>query len=246
MNDLEGVSILIVDDEDDLREILSDILSSRGAKITEASNGRDAFKLVQNNQFDLVLTDIRMANGDGMVLLDNIKSNDASNPSVVITSAYSDFTADELYHRGADSILSKPFSNNKLIESLKRLLLPLEQRYKHDSNLEYQHELNLNFNDLLQAIKDQDLNFGRNGFFVKLENSFPHTDDVIKFKLTFNHQQQFFQIEGCALCRWVRAIKPKVAGLEFLSFLDQSYLYLTQLMLLNNLIPSIPKYKHDD
>ena len=241
MNDLNGVSILVVDDEADLREILSDVLVCRGAKITEASNGRDAFKLIQSNQFDLVLTDIRMPNGDGVELLDNIKKNHASNPSVVVVSAYSDFSTDELYCRGADSVLTKPFNYNKLIESIKRLLLPMKERLKFDSSLTPHHELNFHFDDLLESMKAQDLNFGRGGIFLKIEDSFPRTDDVIKFKLTFKHEDQVYILEGYAICRWVRIHKPSGIGLEFLSLFDESYLKLKQFMLGINPIPFIPR-----
>ena len=68
---LLNVSILLVDDEVDLREIISEEFTSAGALVTCAENGRKAFEVLQKNKFDIVFSDVRMTGGDGIELIQN-------------------------------------------------------------------------------------------------------------------------------------------------------------------------------
>ena len=77
--------ILIVDDEEGMRRLLGRILTREGYDTTTAANGADALRLVASERFDLVVTDIKMPEMDGLQLLQEIRQYEPSLPVIVIT-----------------------------------------------------------------------------------------------------------------------------------------------------------------
>ena len=123
MTDYQGVSkaerprLLVVDDEWTVAEFLSHYLSQRGYEVTVASNGRDAWKCFQKQSFDLVLSDLRMPNFDGLQLLNAVKQANPRVP-VVLISGYGDVeTVVKALKGGAENFLSKPL-NLKVLQKV--------------------------------------------------------------------------------------------------------------------------------
>ncbi len=110
--------ILIVDDEEDLRELFSQVVEFSGIATETASGGHEAFELTKAKNFDAVLSDIRMPEGDGAELLKNIKKEQPDLP-VYIMSGYNDFTIDELLSLGAEKVYTKPFNYEEFLKDLK-------------------------------------------------------------------------------------------------------------------------------
>ena len=113
--------VLIVDDEEDLRELFSQVISFSGFKTKTASGGKEALLLAQKNHFDAVLSDIRMPKGDGAELLKELKKINPRLP-VYIMSGYNDYTTDELLKLGAEKVYSKPFNYEDFISDLSKML----------------------------------------------------------------------------------------------------------------------------
>ncbi|MCB0356745.1 MAG: response regulator [Bdellovibrionales bacterium] len=113
--------ILIVDDEEDLRELFSQVLQAAGFDAHSASGGHEALKFLQEQEFSAVLSDIRMPNGDGVELLKNVKKNFPHLPFFIM-SGYNDFSSDELIKMGAERVFSKPFNYEEFIKALSDLL----------------------------------------------------------------------------------------------------------------------------
>jgi DNA-binding NtrC family response regulator len=114
-------NVLIVDDEEDLRELFSQVVSFSGFKTKTASGGKEALKLAKENQFDAVLSDIRMPKGDGAELLKELKKIYPNLP-IYIMSGYNDYTTDELLKLGAEKVYSKPFNYEDFIFDLNKKL----------------------------------------------------------------------------------------------------------------------------
>ncbi len=114
--DLQGLSILVVDDEDGLREAVSLALKSRGATVTQAPGGRPAFEMLKVTKFDWVVSDIRMPDGDGMSLLAQIQTLAEHIPKVILVTGFADVTRDQVLNQGAIALLSKPFGRQSLID----------------------------------------------------------------------------------------------------------------------------------
>lgn len=118
----ETHSILVVDDEISMREFLAVLLSKQGYKVSDAKNGRQALKMIQKSDYDLILTDIRLGDITGLEVLKEAKKNN-SDTVVIIISAYSTTEiAVEAMNEGAYDFVPKPFDNIELKHTIKKAL----------------------------------------------------------------------------------------------------------------------------
>ncbi|MEC4680466.1 MAG: response regulator [Nitrospirota bacterium] len=102
--------ILVVDDDDGVRDALSEFLRSLGYVVVPVANGEEALTEFGKNAFDVVMADLIMPNMDGMELLQRIR--EIKNQEVIflmITGHPSINTAVEAINRGADDYITKPF-----------------------------------------------------------------------------------------------------------------------------------------
>ncbi len=102
-------SILIVDDEKSLRDFLVIMLEEEGYQVATASGVDKAIKLIHENIFDLILTDIRMGSSNGLDVLDAARSVLPDTPVVMMTAYASAETAVTAMKKGAYDYISKPF-----------------------------------------------------------------------------------------------------------------------------------------
>jgi len=114
--------ILIVDDEELIRESLSFFLTKEGYKVSDAANGRIALDLVREESFDLVLTDLEMPEMKGIELLENIGRTTPETLVVIITAYGSIDTAIAALRKGAVDYVLKPVEFDELLLKVKRLL----------------------------------------------------------------------------------------------------------------------------
>ncbi len=118
-------SILIVDDEESLRSMLSIVLKHAGYDIDQAESGSTALAKINKNDFALVLSDIRMPDLGGLELLARIKEIDPDLPVILMTAHASTNDAVEAMKLGAEDYIIKPFDNEELkiviAKSLRRL-----------------------------------------------------------------------------------------------------------------------------
>jgi two-component system response regulator AtoC len=115
-------TILIVDDNEDLRFTLSDIIKCEGYKVLEAGEGTKALKQIKSSNPELVLLDMRLPGMDGMKILEEIKKFD-SNIIVIMLTAFGDVKgAVKAMRLGAFDYLTKPFDNEELLIIIKKAL----------------------------------------------------------------------------------------------------------------------------
>ncbi len=101
--------ILVVDDEQSLREVLSIMLKRTGYAVTSVADGEEAIELLNRDIFDLVITDLRMPKIDGMEVLKAAKSASPETVVLIITAFASADSAVEAMKQGAYDYLTKPF-----------------------------------------------------------------------------------------------------------------------------------------
>jgi DNA-binding NtrC family response regulator len=106
--------ILIVDDELNMRLVLSAMLKKEGFEISSASNGREALQILQTNNIDVVITDLKMPDIDGMELLTVISERYPEIPVIMITAHGTIATAVEALKKGAFDYITKPFDLDDL------------------------------------------------------------------------------------------------------------------------------------
>jgi DNA-binding response OmpR family regulator len=117
-------SILVVDDEDALRTVLSSELVNEGYDIKSASDGDEAIGVLEKGRFDLVLLDIKMPRVSGFEVLKHIRQNH-SGTKVVMLTAFADLkNAIESKKLGADDFVSKPYDLVDLLTTIERVLTP--------------------------------------------------------------------------------------------------------------------------
>lgn len=113
--------LLIVEDEDSLRELYAEELAEEGYEILRAENGKAAVELVKKESFDLIIMDIRMPEMDGIEALGKVISMNKKIP-VIIYTAYSNYKSNFMTWT-ADAYLTKSSNLDELKDKIKELLL---------------------------------------------------------------------------------------------------------------------------
>jgi two-component system, NarL family, capsular synthesis sensor histidine kinase RcsC len=114
--DITGIKILLAEDDDDLRAILTEALKKRGAFVTSAAGGDEAFVEFQQGGFQVVLSDMRMPKGNGLELAQRISGSNLKRPLVMIFSGYNDLTQEQCLAAGISRVLAKPMKIATLVE----------------------------------------------------------------------------------------------------------------------------------
>ena len=119
---MDKKKILIVDDDQDICETLSDILDEEGYDVVTASDGQEALEKIRQGSFNLVITDIKMPIMDGMALLKEIEKSHTDIEVIVITSYGNEGQQVEAARLGAYEYLNKPLNLDQLKNIIVRAL----------------------------------------------------------------------------------------------------------------------------
>lgn len=118
--------ILIIDDEEEVREVLRMHLESAGYMVIEAKDGEDAIKKMRDGsnllQVGLIITDIRMPKVNGVEAIDYLRTNCPSKPILVITGYPDTELAISLLKKGVKEYLVKPVEKKTLLEKVHKVL----------------------------------------------------------------------------------------------------------------------------
>lgn len=191
-------SILVVDDEPLIREILQRQLKKEGFVVASCENGKEALASFKESEPSIILSDIRMPNGDGMFLLDEIMKIKTDFPFLLMT-GFTDVPSYDVYHKGASALIKKPFDLDAIVEKVKANLVPNKQRWAEEFS-GAKADLKLDFESLDGAIKDKSLSWGRGGFSFS-KNLPLHAGDEVEFTLNFE-SGDVSQIKGLGVIRW--------------------------------------------
>jgi len=112
-------TILLVDDDDMLRETLKTLLELEGFHVFEAGNGLEALEILKTEKIHVVLSDMLMPLLNGYELLEKIQDFQSPRPAVIMMSGYSKYSAPDCIKNGALRFLQKPVSCDQLIETIK-------------------------------------------------------------------------------------------------------------------------------
>ncbi len=126
-------SILVVDNEKHICEILSIMLEKEGYAVKTARNGIEAVKLLRQEDFDAILTDIQMPRSNGLDVLDAVTRERPQTPVIMMTAYASAETAVQAMKQGAFDYVSKPFKNEEIKLILKNAV---EKKRLADENIQ--------------------------------------------------------------------------------------------------------------
>ena len=224
---LHGKTILVVDDEEGFREIYCEELREAKAFVLAAASGNEALALAKEYKIDVIISDMNMSDGDGITLLEQIKSINPFRPVVILVSGHSRISIADIYDKGAAALFSKPIRFNRLIDCLYNALLNEEERWIVDkkTNPESPIEIELQVKSIDSLVKNNVFNIGHGGMFLKLGDDYPSVGSRVHLKMILT-ATQYCVFECVAVCRWVRSKSdenlPTGIGLEFESLTRES------------------------
>lgn len=173
--------ILVIEDEQDIRNSIVQILGFEGYELIEAADGKSGLDLALKIDFDLILCDIMMPKMDGYEVLEKLKIQKSPPPFVFITalSGRTDFRAG--MNLGADDYLTKPFTLKELTDCVKAQLQ--KSRDKGSVNVEKR------ISELTQMMEQQKIELER---INKNGTDEPIGDNLTQFQMRFNHSYPTF------------------------------------------------------
>ena len=115
-------SILVVDDDAEVRKTLSSILSNEGYSVETVENGKLAIRISEKSRFDMALIDIKLPDMEGTELLHRLKEKQPHMVKIIITGFPTLENAMETVNEGAAGYILKPFDVEKLLEMIRKHL----------------------------------------------------------------------------------------------------------------------------
>lgn len=235
---LTGKTLLVVDDETDLRDIVASELEFMGAKVHQAENVAVAKHLYKNHKIDLIVSDIRMPGGTGIDLLDFIKTIDVNVPPIILITGFADITVEDAFNKGAEALMNKPFKLDDLIKQTGRLTKSLNERLS-DPDIAANKSFSITFDETVQEkIDKRELAFGRGGFAIKLDTKGKRIDLNDPIELSFKFKD--LDLKGIGVCRWQKHLDQGhliSMGVELLTLKSEG---LSLFEAQKNKIPFIP------
>jgi putative nucleotidyltransferase with HDIG domain len=164
---LQNNRILIVDDEEAIREVVASLLQAQGYRCCSEGNGREAIEYLKRSSVDLILSDMVMPEMNGLQLLSWVRQHEQDIPVIMVTAMHDVSTAIDAIRNGAYDYILKPFEKDQLFLSVRRALqhrqLVLENR-NYQRNLEQLveqrtielkralHQLEQSYDETLEAL----------------------------------------------------------------------------------------------
>lgn len=185
-------NILIVDDEETIREIISLKLAENGYLCATAGSAEDALALMKGKDFNLIISDIRMPGMSGMELLKIVKSDYPNVEAVIMVTGITDMTtAVEALKIGAYDYITKPFNLDEVAINVKRAL---ERRRLILENRDYQHNLEEKVQEQTKEIrehlvKEQDYSQKLREALNEIETTYHSTLEALSMALDYRDNE---------------------------------------------------------
>ncbi len=122
-------SVLVIDDDEKMRELLTTILEGEGYYVESAANGKQAIEACKKVHFDVALIDIELPDVKGTVLLRTLKEIKPKMVRIIVTGHPSIENAVKAINEKADGYILKPFNPSELLETIKRVFAEKENEY---------------------------------------------------------------------------------------------------------------------
>ena len=116
-----GKKVLVVDDEDILRMLLTDTLEYDQFIVEEAEDGQEALEKIQSNEYDVIILDYMLPRMTGLELLEHLQSMKLTTPVIMLTAKAQKTDEVAALAKGASYFVPKPFSPNELVELVKSI-----------------------------------------------------------------------------------------------------------------------------
>jgi CheY-like chemotaxis protein len=194
---LKEATVLIVEDEPALREIIGAWFQRIAGKALTAANGAEGLEVIATQSIDLVISDMRMPIVDGITMLQKIRASHR-NLSVILISGYSDTEARTCFALGADAFLHKPMDRQELLDAVARSLAPREEVWSTPLQEPPDTTLHQSYFSLASASQQGKIAFGRRGLCISCSQAL--VDGPIGIRLEFQEERLVLEAQG--FVRW--------------------------------------------
>lgn len=113
-----NITVLIIDDEPDILELMEEEFRYCGYTTLTATSGNEAVNILQTSSVDIVVSDYKMPNGNGMVVLDFVNKMTKNRPIFYFVSGQADVSIEDALKAGAKKFFTKPFDLDELIRQI--------------------------------------------------------------------------------------------------------------------------------
>jgi len=141
MDEMETISVLVVDDEKGICETLGDICREEGYIVETALDGKGGINAVKNRNFNVVLLDIRLPDMSGIKVLEEIKKISPETEVIMITAYASLQNSVEALNKGAYAYIMKPFDMNEVLGSIKKVVEKQQLFYENKRLREFNENI---------------------------------------------------------------------------------------------------------
>lgn len=198
----DAPTILLVDDEPDILEIFAIELEYAGYNIEPACNGAEAIEKFKAGGISAILSDIRMAGGDGIELLDRVREISPINPPMLFMTGFADINQQEALDKGAAGFFHKPIDGTTLVEGLKHALKPKAEVWRNKpKGADKALELAVSYKSFQEAITEKSFSLGNGGLFVGIEHCEARVGKLVAFDVSFACGTA---IKGIGKVKWQR------------------------------------------
>lgn len=234
---LKDATVLVVDDELHYREIMTGWFEKEGSRVLVAENGARALELLEKNEVNVIVTDIRMPVMDGTELVKRVKAMGKYTPAAVSISGFSDLAPRDAYDLGIEAQLSKPVERKVLVSVLRRTLTDREELWAEPFRTTTLPAIAIEFESLTEALRQKQIAFGRGGFCMMSKVPFPE-ESSIGFELNFKGDGQ--TVSGQGIVRW-SAARDQLTGIEITRVSDPARAWVAGLARSNQTVSFIPR-----
>lgn len=177
--------ILLVEDEEDTREAVSEFLSEAGFQVTVAKDGEIAMELLRNNLYDMVVLDIMLPKVNGFVVLNWLRKR-SQIPVLMLTAMHDEYTQLMSFDEQADDYITKPFSLRLLQKRMEALFRRV--RPQNSTDIWQYQDIEVDFNGFQASIKKEPVDL--------------KPKEILLLKLLLEHPNQVLTRDQILDCLW--------------------------------------------
>ena len=243
---LADATVLIVDDEKIICEIIIAWFGRHARRVLSACNGQEALKLLAENHVDAIVSDVRMPVMDGVALVRAIAATGVERPRIIFVTGFSDLQPRDAYALGVEAIIEKPLERDHLLDAVKKGLADRNELWSKPVEFSSEDVLAASpvclakFTSLADALHDGQIAFGRGGFCLQTSHRF--REGPVQFKLDFHADHK--TVSGVGVVRWTSQAE-NLLGIEILYVEDQGRAWMAKLVedkKLEAYIPRAPQF----
>ncbi|MDY6851324.1 MAG: response regulator [Thermodesulfobacteriota bacterium] len=160
---MNSETVLIVDDDPAIRELVSETISLMGLRCLSAPDGNTALDLIRKNDLGIIISDIKMPLMDGLTLMNRVKEERPGIAFIIITGFAGEYSYERIIEAGANDFIKKPFTIDELKSKLRRIITERRLKLENQSLVKKQAALNEQLSTLLSLSSDltSELDFER-------------------------------------------------------------------------------------